>query len=134
MPDQDYQNYYQALEKPPLAPPEWLFGVVWPVLYSIIFITYGIIFWKSYKKEIKWYFAIPFVLNLLLNFSFTYFQFGLRNNTLALVDSFLILLTIIITIILLWNKYRTLAYWQFPYLAWVAFATYLQAGITLLNR
>jgi len=130
----DYQSYYKILVKPPLAPPEWLFGVVWPFLYLIIFVTYGIVFWKTLKGEIGWQFAIPFALNLIFNALFTYFQFGLRNNTLALVDSVLILITIIITIVLLWGNYRTLAYWQFPYLIWVSFATYLQAGITFLNK
>lgn len=130
----DYQNYYEELKKPPLAPPEWLFGLVWPFLYIIIFITYGIVFWKAFKGEIGWHFTIPFVLNLIFNILFTYFQFGLRNNYLALVDTLLLLVTIVITIVLLWTNHRTLAYLQFPYLIWVSFATYLQAGITFLNK
>ena len=123
----NYQNYYRSLIKPPLAPPEWIFGVVWPFLYLIIFITCGIVLIKAWKGEISWTFVLPFILNLIFNALFTYFQFGLRNNTLALIDSILILITIAITIALLWPNHRTLAYWQIPYLIWVSFATYLQA-------
>lgn len=130
----DAQQYYKSLSKPPLAPPTWAFGTVWPFLYVIIAVTYGMVIIKAFKGEVSWLFLTPFIINLAANFSFSYIQFGLKNNTLAAIDALVMLVTIIITIFLLWNNYRALAYWQLPYLLWVTFASYLQISIALLNR
>ncbi len=124
---------YQNLKKPPLAPPDYLFGLVWPFLYVLIFASYGFVFYKAYEGKIPWILTIPFIINLIANFAFTYFQFGLNNNVLALVDIVIVLATIVLTIILIWPHYHWVAYLQIPYLLWVCFATYLQAGITILN-
>jgi len=128
------QSSYLAQKLPPLAPPAWLFGVVWPFLYILIIISYGWIFWRAVKGEMNYWFVTPFIVNLITNALFTYFQFGLKNNSLALIDILIVLITIIITIILTWKDYRLIAYMQLPYLIWVTFATYLQIGITILNR
>ncbi|MFA7253322.1 MAG: TspO/MBR family protein [Patescibacteria group bacterium] len=130
----NFQSYYLDQNLPPLAPPAWLFGVVWPILYILIIISYGWIFYKAIKREVNFWFVLPFLINIIANILFTFFQFGLRNNTLALIDILIVLVTIIITITLTWDKYRLISYMQFPYLAWVSFATYLQIGITILNR
>jgi len=78
--------------------------------------------------------ALPFVLNLIFNFSFTYLQFGLKNNYLAAVDIVLVLATLIWAIVAIYPHTRWVAYAQVPYLLWVAFATALQLTITYLNR
>ena len=130
----EQQSYYVSQKLPPLSPPSWIFGVVWPFLYLLIIISYGMVFYKWFRGEIGFLFALPFIINLISNLTFTYLQFGLKNNALALIDIIIILITIIITIILLWQNYRLLAYMQIPYLIWVSFATYLQIGLTILNR
>jgi len=130
----DYQSSYIDQKLPPLAPPSWLFGVVWPFLYLLIIISYGWIFWRAFKGQVSFLFVLPFIINLIANALFTYFQFGLKNNSLALIDILVVLVTIIITIVISWKDYRVIAYMQLPYLIWVTFATYLQIGITILNR
>ena len=130
----DQQSYYLSQKMPPLSPPSWIFGVVWPFLYLLIIISYGMVFYKWSRGEVNYLFALPFIINLNANILFTYLQFGLKNNILALADILIVLITIVITIILLWPNFRTLSYMQIPYLLWVAFATYLQIGITILNR
>ena len=127
-------TWYQTLLKPTWSPPSYLFGPVWSVLYTIIAITYFTVFYKIYTKEIPVYVAIPFVLNLIFNFSFTYFQFVLKNNTLALIDIMLILITTIWAIIAIYPYVKWISYANTPYLLWVSFATVLQATITWLNR
>ena len=130
----DYQDTYKSYKKPLLSPPEWAFGVVWPVLYIMIFISYGFILSEAYKGEIASSLTIPFVINLLANGLFTYFQFKLKNNLLASLDILIILLTIILTMTSVWPLYHWVVYLQIPYLLWVTFATYLQIGVTILNR
>lgn len=127
-------NWYQTLIKPSWAPPSWLFGPVWTVLYAIIIISFGTVFYKIFTKQIPWVVIIPFILNLVFNLSFTYFQFGLKNNLLASIDIILVLLTLIWAIIAIWPHLRWVALVNIPYLVWVSFATFLQFTITYLNR
>lgn len=124
---------YQNFIRPDWAPPGWLFGPVWSVLYIIIAISFATVFWLAWKKEIPRSAAVPFGLNLFFNFIFTWIQFGLQNNPLALVDIILVLVTIIWSMKAVWPYKKWIAYAQIPYLLWVSFATVLQASVTYLN-
>ncbi len=126
-------TWYDELIKPTWAPPGFLFGPVWSVLYMIIFFTYGMVLYKVYIKEISWVVGLPFVLNLIFNFAFTPLQFGLRNNILASIDILLILTTLIWAVYAIYPHMKWVAYAQGPYLLWVTFATVLQLTITYLN-
>jgi len=126
-------DWYQKLVKPTWAPPSSVFGPVWSVLYLIIFITFGTVFYKAATKEIPWIVALPFVLNLVLNFSFTPIQFGLKNNLLASIDILLVVATLIWALIAIYPHMRWVSYANIPYLLWGLFATVLQITITYLN-
>lgn len=126
-------NWYSTLLKPTWAPPAWLFGPVWSVLYTIIAITFGVVFYKIYKKELPAKVALPFVLNLIFNFSFTYFQFGLKNNLLASIDILLVLATLIWAMVAIYPRIKWIAFANIPYLVWVCIATVLQLTITVMN-
>jgi benzodiazapine receptor len=125
--------WYSQLIKPSFAPPSWLFGPVWSVLYVLIAISFGKVFLMLFNKEISWWVALPFILNLVFNFSFTYFQFGVQNNTLAAIDILLVLGTLIWAMIAIWPHAEWITYMQIPYVIWVGFATVLQVSITHLN-
>lgn len=124
---------YAILIKPDWAPPSWVFGPVWSVLYLIIAISFGYIMYKYATKKIGWQILLPFLANLIFNFAFTPIQFGLKNNLLASIDILLVLVTLIWAIRTVWNKYRWVAIANIPYLAWVSFATVLQLTITYYN-
>ena len=130
-------NWYSQLIKPSWSPPAWLFGPVWTFLYILIAVSFGKVFWMAWKKEIALIVALPFILNLIFNFSFTYFQFGLKNNLLAATDILLVLITLIWALIAVWKasvNLRWVVYANIPYLLWVSFATVLQLTITYLNK
>jgi len=127
-------NQYLDYKKPPLAPPAYLFGIVWPILYTLIIISYGFIFYQAWKGNFAWPMTIPFIINIVANILFTYFQFALKKQTLATIDILIVLATIIITMVLTWSSYRWVFYLQIPYLLWVSFATYLQIAVAILNR
>lgn len=127
-------SWYQQLIRPSWAPPAWLFGPVWSVLYILIAISFGKVFLMFFQKKIPFIITLPFILNLIFNFAFTPIQFGLKNNLLAVVDILLVLATLIWAIIAIYPRLKWVAYLQIPYLLWVSFATVLQIAITYLNR
>lgn len=129
----DTQLWYASLVKPAWAPPSWLFGPVWAVLYAIIIVTFGFVFYKALKREVPLSLALPFALNLLFNLAFSPIQFGLQNNALAALDILLVLATLIWALKAVYPHYRWVALANIPYLAWVSFATVLQLTITYLN-
>lgn len=122
------------LNKPSWAPPSWLFGPVWSVLYLIIFFSFAWVFTKYVNGKMPTYVVIPFALNLVFNFLFTPLQFGLRNNLLALFDIVLVWGTIVWMFWVIWPYAGWVVYVNIGYLVWVSFATVLQASITFLNR
>lgn len=125
---------YSDLVKPTWAPPSWIFGPVWSFLYLLIAISFGTVFYKLATKQIPFMVAIPFILNIVFNATFTYFQFDLKNNTLAAIDILLVLGTLIWAMIAVFPHARWITYIQIPYLLWVSFATVLQLTITFINR
>jgi benzodiazapine receptor len=134
MANSDSAAWYAQLIKPWFAPPAWLFGPAWAVLYVIIAVSFGYVLVQCVKKRLPWSVFVPFALNLVFNFAYTPIQFGLKNNGLASVDVLLILGTLIWLLVTIWNRVRWVAYANLPYLAWVSFATVLQLTITWLNR
>ena len=127
-------SWYGTLIKPEWAPPAFLFGPVWSVLYALIAVTYGTVLYKVYMRELPMIVALPFILNLIFNFSFTYFQFGLKNNFLASVDILLVLATLVWALLVIHLHIKWIVYANIPYLLWVSFATVLQLTITFLNK
>jgi tryptophan-rich sensory protein len=125
--------YYSELLKPSWAPPAWVFGPVWMVLYLIIIVSFGFVLIKYSKKEYTTSIFIPFFLNAFFNVLFTPIQFGLKSNILATIDILLVLGTLVWAMKIIWPRARWVAIVNFPYLAWVYFATILQVTVTVLN-
>lgn len=126
--------WYQTLIRPTWAPPSWLFGPVWSVLYVIIAGTYGYVGYLFFTKKIPFIVLLPFILNIIFNALFTPLQFGLQNNYLAAIDILLVLGTLIWALIAIFPYARFVTYANIPYLLWVCFATVLQITITWMNR
>ena len=126
-------TWYSTLIKPTWAPPSWLFGPVWTFLYIIIAITYGYVGYLFFTKQVPFIVVLPFILNLIFNFMFTWLQFGLKSNTLAMVDVVLVLGTLAWALVAIYPHVKWVALANIPYLAWVCFATTLQITITILN-
>ena len=127
-------DWYAQLAKPFFAPPPWVFGPVWAVLYLVIAISFGYVLVQCLRRKLPLSLLWPFLLNLVFNAAYSPIQFGLRNNLLASIDILLILGTLLWALAAVWRLARWVAIVNIPYLLWVAFATVLQLSITWLNR
>lgn len=129
-----WEEWYQALQKPSWTPSGSFIGAIWTILYPIVFITFGIIFYRVLRGKIPFAVALPFLINLAANFAFTPLQFGLKNLLLASLDILIVWAAIIWGMVSLWPYSKNLALLQIPYLTWVTIASFLQFSITFLNR
>lgn len=127
------ENWYTNLVRPEWAPPAWLFSPVWTVLYTIIFISFGYVFYQISQGRIPLIVGLPFVLNLLFNAAFTPVQFWLQLNWLALGIVALVVATLLWAMVAIWPYAPWVALVNIPYALWGTFATILQASITYLN-
>lgn len=125
--------WYATLIKPTWAPPQYLFGPVWTVLYIVIIISFGYVFYKWYQGKIPSIVALPFLLNIVFNVLFTPLQFGLRSNELASLDILAVLGTLGWSLYAIFPYIPLVTYVNIPYMLWVSFATVLQLTITYLN-
>ncbi len=124
------QNWYPLLNKPFFSPPSWLFGPVWTLLYILM----GIACYRVWTSTKKYTTAINIYWGqLFFNAIWSPLFFGLRSPILGLIDIVLMLLLIITTLITFYRIDKIAAYLLIPYLAWVSFATLLNASIWWLN-
>ena len=129
----DWMTWYNQLSKPSWTPSPRTIGLIWTILYPIIFVTYGFVIYKAFRGGIPWIVALPFIINLIANLIFTPILFGLRNLPLAATDILIVLATIIWTLVAIWPHYKWVAFAQVPYLVWVSIATVLQMSILVRN-
>lgn len=124
---------YGAYKKPNWAPPPWLFGPVWTVLYALIAISFGYVAYLVLSGRMPFIVLLPFLLNLAFNFVYTFIQFRLHNFRLASLDVLLVLATLIWALVAIYPIAHWVAYINIPYLAWVCFASLLQLTMTAMN-
>jgi len=126
--------WYATLNKPFFAPPNWLFGPVWSVLYLLMGVSFFLIWKQGFKKKKSIRNAgMFFLVQLGLNFIWSPIFFGLRLPELALIVIVAMGIFIILTIRKFYQLSKWAAYLLVPYLLWVSFATLLNAAIVLLN-
>lgn len=129
--------WYTTLQRPPLSPPNWIFGPVWTILYLLMGVAVYLVWkqwsflpWTPAKKRVA---LASFAVQLVLNSLWSLFFFGLQNPGLALLDILAMVVAISFTIVNFWRVSRTAAWLLVPYLLWVSFASYLNYAIWTLN-
>ena len=119
-------NTYNTLTKPPLSPPGVLFPIVWTILFILMGISVYLV--REDKEAVRYYF-----IQLIVNALWTPIFFGLK----AYLLSFIWLIILIVLVVIMLDKFKeinkTSVYLNIPYLIWLVFALYLNAGIFLLN-
>lgn len=125
-------TWYASLNRPSFSPPNWVFGPVWTSLYILLGISFFLI-WKEEASKERDLAIKVFSIQMLLNFawSFLFFYFNLIGA--ALIEIILLWISIAAMIYLFYKIKPVAAYMNIPYLLWVSFATFLNAGYYFLN-
>jgi len=124
----DVGPWYQSLRKPFFTPPNWVIPVVWNILFLLIALSGGLMYFQARRKM----FFTVYGLNLILNFLWSLLFFGLRSPQWAFVELVGLWLSIAALIALAWRGSRLAAWLLVPYLAWVSFAGVLNLFIAFL--
>lgn len=126
-------TWYMTLNKPELAPPNWIFGPVWTTLFILIGISLYLV-WKQgiNRKDVKIALCI-FGTQLILNILWSIIFFGLENPGSAFVEIVSLWISILLSIIYFYKISKPASYLLIPYIAWVSFASYLNFMIWWLN-
>ncbi|WMI81442.1 TspO/MBR family protein [Anaerotignum sp. MB30-C6] len=125
-------SQYQTLNQPPLAPPAWVFPVVWTILYILMGIGAAIVYCSDSPKRKE---ALKtFFIQLVFNFCWSFFFFTLEWRFFAFVW-LIVLLLLVLAMVKDFNEVSTVAArLQIPYVIWLCFAAYLNFGTWWLNR
>lgn len=129
------ETWFPMLVKPSFNPPNWVFAPVWTMLYIMMGIAAGLVWNRiDFEKETVRKALIFFAIQLALNALWSCLFFGLKNPLLALIEIVILWLMIYETYIKFAKIDKIAGYLFIPYLAWVSFATVLNASIWWLNK
>ena len=127
----DNMEIYSQINQPPLAPPSYIFPIVWTILFILMGISSAIVYVKSTSNSSK---ALTiYTIQLIVNFLWSIIFFNLRAYLFAFIWILLLWILILIMIYEFYKVDKLAAYLQIPYLLWVTFATYLNFMIFILN-
>lgn len=126
-------TWYAGLVKPPLNPPNWVFGPVWTMLYALMGIALYFLVRQGMRSGATKGALGFFVAQLIANGLWSGIFFGAQSPFYALVNILVLWLLIVSTIVLSYRVSRVAAYLLLPYIGWVSFAVYLNYMIYVLN-
>lgn len=125
-------EFYLALVHPDWAPPPWLFGPVWSVLYVFMGVSAWLV-WRRRGFARARISLILFAVQLAANGLWTWLFFVWHQGALALSEVLLLWCLIFATMVLFSRVSKLAAALLIPYLAWVSFATALTFSLWRLN-
>ncbi|HPS83733.1 MAG TPA: tryptophan-rich sensory protein, partial [Bacteroidales bacterium] len=114
-------GWFESLNKPSFNPPGWIFGPVWTLLYILMGLSFFHIWIKPRIKE-RTVAKIIYIVQLLLNFAWSFLFFYYHDIALALIDIIVLDIVVVIMLLKFYQLKPTAAYLNIPYLLWILFA------------
>ena len=124
---------FDAVSKPPLSPPRWLFPVVWTLLYILMGLASYLVYTSKASQPRKDRALAVYAAQLALNFLWPLLFFNMQMYLAAFIVLLLLLLLLIVCMVLFRYISQPAARLLIPYLVWTCFAAYLNLGVYLLN-
>ena len=126
------RSFYSQLAQPAWAPPPFLFGPVWTVLYAMMAIAAWLV-WRSGGLQTNRIALSLFMAQLALNALWSWLFFAWQQGALAFVDIVLLWVLIVVTLVSFWRVRPLAGALLIPYLLWVSFASALNYSLWQLN-
>ncbi|PTE71174.1 tryptophan-rich sensory protein [Staphylococcus devriesei] len=127
----DTKNDYRQFKKPPFSPPGYIFPIVWPILYILMGVSFVLSIINSGKQRVV---TVTHYLQLAFNYMWSLLYFKEKLRGVALVDSVVLLISVIINAITMFKAKGLAGLLQIPYILWSVYASYLNTGNWLLNK
>lgn len=128
-----YQEFYQSVALPSWAPPSWLFGVAWSIIYPLFIIATVYAFILMRRKQLPVSVVVALGINWIANLLFTPIQLGLKPLWPASLDILVVLCSLLFVQKYAWRHSKIIFWLLMPYLLWGTFAAVLQLTITATN-
>lgn len=116
-------EWYNSI-RPSITPPNFVFPIVWTILFFLIALSLAFA-WLSADKKQKKKVAIAFGINFFLNVIWSLFYFGLKNPLLSFIDIIALIISIALLLVLTRKIDKRAFYLLIPYFLWVCFASVL---------
>lgn len=129
----DNMIMFDAVKKPPLAPPMWVFPVAWTVLYLLMGIASYLVYTSNAEAGKKTAALGVYAVSLFFNFLWSIIFFNRDNYLFAFIWLCALWLLIVVATVKFFAINKTAGYLMLPYILWVGFAGYLNYGIYMLN-
>lgn len=127
------KDFYEKLDRPPWAPPAWLFGPAWTILYFLIAVSAWLV-WRSDPKGFATKVALSvYFAQLVPNMLWTWFFFDQKSGAAAFIDILVLLAMIVVNLYLFSRQSELAATLFYPYILWISFATALTLDVWQRN-
>jgi tryptophan-rich sensory protein len=126
------KSFYSQLAQPEWAPPPWVFGPVWTVLYALMGIAAWLV-WRSRGFRANRQALTLFLLQLAFNALWSWLFFAWHLGIMALADVLVLWILIVATLVSFWRVRPLAGALLIPYLLWVSFASALNFSLWQLN-
>ena len=126
------REFYGQLDKADWAPPAWLFGPAWSILYVLMAVAAWRV-WRAYGFDGARAELLLYGAQLALNAAWSWFFFVRRSGLLATIEASLLLTAVIATMIAFWRRDAIAGALFVPYVLWVSFATMLTVSVWRRN-
>lgn len=128
----DLGPWYLALEKPTWQPPDWAFPVAWTLIFTLTAAA-GVLTWRGAAPSARPKVVALYAVNAVLNILWSGLFFTLQRPDWALLESILLIASVLVLIFLAWRPSRLAALLLTPYAVWVSVAIALNAEVVRLN-
>lgn len=130
----DSMIIFDAVRKPPLAPPRWVFPVAWTALYILMGVCSYLVWASDASAPRKDRALSLYGMQLAVNFLWSFLFFALQMYLASFLWLLLLWVLVAVTIALFYHISRSAGKLMIPYLLWLTFAAYLNLGVYILNR
>ncbi len=126
-------TWFTALVKPSFLPPSWIFSLVWICLYTLLGISFFIVWSKGWNRPEVKKATTFFFIQLFLNVLWSMFFFGLRSPLAGLIEIFFLWAAILLTMYPFFKLSRWAGFLLTPCVIWITFAMILNSSLWRLN-